>query len=327
MLVPNMHCRLVLALVAVSTFVSAQTPRTNVISGRKYARIVIRGALVVDGSGTPMAGPKDIVIENNRIVDVVALDPVALSMGRAKRPAGDVEIDATGKYVLPGLIDAHVHIQDERGGIPQPQQYELNIWLACGITTVRDVGSDTPKTLVLRKRSAAGDIAAPTILVYPMFGAPKTPELARAHVRELKEMGADGIKFMGIQRDIMEAARMRRTSWGCRLRITLASKRPTLGTISNSVRAASSIGTGFRTRRSTACSAFRPTITTTTKPTVSATAGISGAKRIRKNYRKCCRRWWTRMSPGIRRLAFMKPAAICSGPGRNPGSRNIYIPR
>ncbi|HML15379.1 MAG TPA: hypothetical protein VK419_00070, partial [Bryobacteraceae bacterium] len=158
---------------------SAQTPRTNVESGRRYARIVIRGGLVVDGSGTPMAGPKDIVIENNMITDVVPLDAVSLSQGRARRPAGDIEIDATGKYVLPGLIDAHVHTQDERGGIPQPQQYELNIWLACGITTVRDVGSDTHKTLELRRKSEAGEIAAPRIFIYPMFGNPKTPELAR----------------------------------------------------------------------------------------------------------------------------------------------------
>ncbi|HML16248.1 MAG TPA: amidohydrolase family protein [Bryobacteraceae bacterium] len=185
---------------------SAQTQRTNVESGRRYARIVIRGGLVVDGSGTPMAGPKDIVIENNTITDVVPLDAVSLSQGRARRPAGDIEIDATGKYVLPGLIDAHVHTQDERGGIPQPQQYELNIWLACGITTVRDVGSDTHKTLELRRKSEAGEIAAPRIFIYPMFGNPKTPELARAHVREIKEMGADGIKFLGINRDIMEAA-------------------------------------------------------------------------------------------------------------------------
>ena len=201
-----MQSRVVLAFLAVCAFVSAQTPRTNVVSGRRYARIVVRGALLVDGSGTPMAGPKDIVIENNMITDVVALDAVALSQGRARRPQGDVEIDATGKYVLPGLIDAHVHVQDERGGIPQPQQYELNIWLACGITTVRDVGSDTPKTIELRKKSEAGEIAAPRIFIYPMFGAPKTPDLARAHVREIKAMGADGIKFLGIQRDIMEAA-------------------------------------------------------------------------------------------------------------------------
>jgi len=51
---------ILLLLISVSAF--AQTPRTNVVSGRRYPRIVVRGAFVVDGSGTPMAGPKDIVI-------------------------------------------------------------------------------------------------------------------------------------------------------------------------------------------------------------------------------------------------------------------------
>jgi hypothetical protein len=39
---------------------------------------------------------------------------------------------------MPGLINAHGHVQEERGGVPQPLEYELNLWLACGITTVRD---------------------------------------------------------------------------------------------------------------------------------------------------------------------------------------------
>src|ERR1035437_1354151 len=93
-----------LALIAAGIAL-AQTPRTNVVSGRRYPRIVVRGAIVVDGSGTPAAGPKDIVIENNTITDVVALDGVSRSLDETRRPAGDIEIDATGKYVLPGLID------------------------------------------------------------------------------------------------------------------------------------------------------------------------------------------------------------------------------
>jgi len=179
--------------------------QTNVESGKKYPRIVIRGAMVVDGSGTPASGPKDVVIENGVIADVVSVDPMASGRG-GRRPAGDIVIDARGKYVLPGLIDGHAHVQDERGGIPQPLDYELKIWLACGITTVRDVGSDTRKTLELRRKAANGEVASPRIFIYPMFGEPKTPDLARARVRELQALTVDGIKFTGIKRDIMEAA-------------------------------------------------------------------------------------------------------------------------
>ena len=179
-------------------------------NGRRYVRLAIRNATIVDGNGTPASGPKDILIEGNRIVAVVPLDPVAMKEDGTKRLPADVEIDATGKYVLPGLIDAHVHVQDERGGIPQPLDYELKIWLSCGITTVRDVGSDTKKTLALRAKSAAGEVAAPRILVYPMFNAqapvPTNAEEARARIREYKAMGADGVKFLGVYRDVMEAA-------------------------------------------------------------------------------------------------------------------------
>jgi imidazolonepropionase-like amidohydrolase len=189
----------------VAGILAGQTSRAPA-PGRRYARLIIRNAIVVDGSGTPASGPRDIVIENNTITDVVALDPVALQMGRARRPAGDVEIDAAGKYVLPGLINLHGHIQEERGGVAQPLDYELKLWLASGITTVRDVGSDTKKALEYRRQSQEGTLAAPRFFLYPMFGRAKTPDEARARVHELKQLGADGIKFLGTNRNIMEAA-------------------------------------------------------------------------------------------------------------------------
>ncbi len=178
------------------------------VSGRRYARMVIRNATVIEGNGTPAAGPKDIVIENNLIRDVIPLDPVALGRNGGRRAPGDVVIDAAGKYVMPGLINAHAHTQDERGGVPMPVDYCLKLWLACGITTARDVGSDTAKTLQLRKQSAEGEIAAPRLFVYPMFNrnpAPHNATEARARIREFKAMGVDGLKLLGAYRDVMEA--------------------------------------------------------------------------------------------------------------------------
>ncbi|HKP85309.1 MAG TPA: amidohydrolase family protein [Blastocatellia bacterium] len=197
-----------LSCAILSQWTVAQTAKQIPATGKRYPRLVIRNAMIVDGNGTPASGPKDVVIEGNMISEVVPLDPVALKAGRARRPAGDVEIDATGRYVLPGLINAHAHVQDERGGVPQPVDYELKMWLACGITTVRDVGSDTKKTLVLRERSRNGEVAAPRVFVYPMFtslGPVRNAEQARARVREFKQMGADGIKLLGTDRDIMAA--------------------------------------------------------------------------------------------------------------------------
>lgn len=192
----------------VAPLTTARQLKQAPVSGNRYQRLIIRNAMVVDGNGTPASGPKDIVIEGNSIADVVPLDPVAVREGRAKRPTGDVEIDAAGKYVLPGLINAHGHVQYERGGTPQPVDYCLKLWLACGITTVRDVGSDTKQTLTLRDRSAKGEVVAPRLLIYAMFSYPPVPhnaEEARTRVREIKQAGADGIKILGVDRDIMAA--------------------------------------------------------------------------------------------------------------------------
>ena len=177
--------------------------------GVRAASLAIRNATIVDGNGTPARGPADILIEGNRIARIVWLDPVAVRSGTARRPTAATEIDATGKFVLPGMIDAHAHLQDERAGVPQPFDYTLKLWLACGITSVREVGADTTaKIIAVRDRSARGEVVAPRIFVYARFSNPPIPQTAdqaRTRVRELKAMGADGIKILGLDRDVMAA--------------------------------------------------------------------------------------------------------------------------
>lgn len=207
-----MVVRCVILLLVMASTLSAQP-----VSGKRYNRIIIRNAMIVNGNGTPASGPADITIEGNRIASISWLDPVSRSGGPnvsgtgtpASAASADVEIDATGKYVLPGLINAHAHVQDERGGIPQPLDYEFKIWLASGITSVREVGHDNVRALLqLRERSRLNSIEAPRIFVYARFSnspSPKTPDEARARVRMYKEMGVDGIKLVGTDRDIMAA--------------------------------------------------------------------------------------------------------------------------
>jgi len=173
--------------------------------GVRPRRLAIRNAMVIEGNGTPAEGPKDIVVEGNRIVDIVALDPVAVKAGTARRPQADVEIDATGQYVMPGLINLHGHVQEERGGIPQPLDYQLKLWLGMGVTTVRDVSSETAKTLQLRERSAAGQVAAPRLYVYARYAympVPRNEAEGRQRVRDLKAMGVDGLKLFGMDKDV-----------------------------------------------------------------------------------------------------------------------------
>jgi cytosine/adenosine deaminase-related metal-dependent hydrolase len=201
--------RLLLSLLAAALALDAADAQVRTVAhGQRYARFAIRNATIVDGNGTPARGPADVVVEGGTIAQVVFLDPVAVREGRGRRPPADAEIDATGKFLLPGLINAHGHVQEDRGGIPQPLDYELKLWLASGITTVRDVGADTRKVLELRERSNRGELPSPRIFVYARYATqpmPRTPEQARERIRDLKRMGVDGIKLGGIDRDLMQA--------------------------------------------------------------------------------------------------------------------------
>ena len=201
----------VLALTAFSLH-AQPSPTKGVTHGVRPPRLVIRNATIIDGNGTPARGPVDIVIEGNTIAQVVPLDPVAARRGTAVRPTGDVQIDATGKYVLPGLINNHTHMQSHRSGQSMGGfEYYMKLELANGITTVREVGAESNRgSIELRDKSARGEIVAPRIFVYPQFWNEegqkvKTPADARAHMQLLKRIGADGVKITGIDRDLMQA--------------------------------------------------------------------------------------------------------------------------
>ncbi len=176
------------------TCASGAEPPTH---GKRPARLVIRGAMVIEGVGTPVSGPRDILIEGRKIASIAPSNA-----GRGW--SADAEIDGRGKYVLPGFVNLHGHVQDERAGQPMPVDYCLKLWLASGITTVRDVGSDFAKAKAWRAQSQQGALPAPRLLLYRVFSA-RTPEEARERVRAFQAEGADGIKFLGAYRDVMEA--------------------------------------------------------------------------------------------------------------------------
>lgn len=180
-----------------------------------FKRLILRGAILIDGTGAPPNGPVDIVIEKNRIAKIVSLGGPGIEPDAEKRPkaeAGDREIDLTGMYVTPGLIDMHGHIGGKEQGTPA--EYVFKLWMGHGITTVRDPGSGNGIDWVLdeKAKSARNEITAPRIEAYVTFGqgrdeAPFTkPEEARKWVDEMAAKGADGVKFFGYRPDIMQAA-------------------------------------------------------------------------------------------------------------------------
>lgn len=179
-----------------------------------YTTLIIRGATLINGTGSPPYGPVDIVIHNNKIesIEVVGYPGVEISADdRPTLPADGHEIDASGMYVLPGFVDMHGHI----GGTAQgaSAEYVYKLWMAHGITTIRDpsCGNGLDWVLEEKNRSKANTITAPRIQAYTVFGAGKdepirSPKEAIEWVIQNKEKGADGIKFFGAPPDIMDAA-------------------------------------------------------------------------------------------------------------------------
>lgn len=178
--------------------VSSETK--GVESGQRYDRLIIRNVITIDGNGTPAKGPFDVFIAGNKIQSIRGANEKADAYAKENHV-----IDGKGMYLLPGLINIHAHIHDSRAGKPLPFEYVYKLWLACGITSVRDVGSNYAKTIDERRKSREGVIAAPRIFLY-MIAWAGSPEAARKRVQEIKKRGGDGVKIFGMDRDVMEAA-------------------------------------------------------------------------------------------------------------------------
>ncbi|MFN3237488.1 MAG: amidohydrolase family protein [Pseudomonadales bacterium] len=169
-----------------------------------FSRLVLDGAMIVDGLGSPPRGPVSIVIENERIAAIHNRPPPA--------EAGEQRMDVSGMTALPGFIDAHVHIGSPGQGLAGPvvpPEYVFKLWLAHGITTVRDVGSTMGLgwTVDHADRSNKGEITAPRIIPYAMFPGSvlTTSEAARKWVKAVHKRGAKGIKLRGGTREALSA--------------------------------------------------------------------------------------------------------------------------
>jgi imidazolonepropionase-like amidohydrolase len=163
-------------------------------------RIVLAASAVLDGKGHTLRDTR-IVVEDSKIV---AVDPAL------DQKAGPVDYDLRGMTVLPGWIDAHVHLAfsfDKSGKafpLDDPQEIALrtasNAWvtLMAGFTTVQSMGS--PAEVRLRDAIAQGLLPGPRILtaIEPLTGQGEktgTPDEIRAYIRKQKEAGADFIKI------------------------------------------------------------------------------------------------------------------------------------
>ncbi len=138
---------------------------------------------------------------------VIVSNGVITQIGDAKLvkvPKGVQAIDGTGKFLIPGLSDMHVHLMSDEDGFPDAlAEDEFKVMLANGITTIR-LMNGTPEHLVWRAKSERGEIIAPMIYAAsPQFIGRKSSHAyvvtneteARESVRKAKTDGYDYLKL------------------------------------------------------------------------------------------------------------------------------------
>lgn len=153
----------------------------------------IVGAHILPMTGNGQLHDQTVLIDGDRIV---AVGP----RGTTAVPAGYRSIDARGKYLMPGLVDMHMHLSPELGVAWDSTQRALAISLANGVTTAR-VMTGAPAHPAVRAKVRSGELAGPRLyLAAPGIADPNTPspDAARAKVKAAKSAGFDLIKAHGI---------------------------------------------------------------------------------------------------------------------------------
>lgn len=162
---------------------------------------VINNVTVVDVRTGALAADQTVVVAKNRIASV---GPAKA----AKYPRNATTVNAKGLFLIPGLWDMHVHLVFG-DWFPDAAEISLPLFIANGVTGVRDMGSELQEVQNLRNEIEAGRMLGPRIYTAgPMLDGPKprfpssiaiaTPEDGRRAVDELKVRGADFIKLQSL---------------------------------------------------------------------------------------------------------------------------------
>lgn len=140
--------------------------------------LAIVGATLWDGTGAAPVSDAVVLLTGDRIA-------CAGTRAQCPIPPGAERVEGTGRYLLPGLIDTHVHLLLQPGGITDPSfRVDLHDLLARGVTTVRDMGNNPERLL------AAVDSAGPAPRIFAMqlvagirFFSPETERTEDGHLR------------------------------------------------------------------------------------------------------------------------------------------------
>jgi imidazolonepropionase-like amidohydrolase len=163
--------------------------------------LAITHATVIDMAGATPLADQTVIIQNDRITDIGASNTVAI-------PRGAQILDAPGKFLIPGLVETHIHLT--AAGEPDgSRKFMLPLLLANGITSVRDMGGYLESLNPLRKEIAEGKRLGPRIVTPGPYldGSPPSfePSLvvtnaveASEDVHQLVALGVDFIKVQSI---------------------------------------------------------------------------------------------------------------------------------
>jgi hypothetical protein len=194
---------LLAVLLAASSLLSAQSvPRSRMLV---FLHVTVINPGANSGAG-PVEEDRAVVIREGRITAVTSAAGFAA-------PEWAKVVDASGKYMIPGLWDMHVH-SAFGDWFPRGREVILPLFVANGVTGVRDMGGDLPVLFAWRKEIAAGEIVGPQMVVsgpmldgylpgsketrFPSSLAVMTPADAVKAVNSLKAQGADFIKVQSV---------------------------------------------------------------------------------------------------------------------------------
>jgi imidazolonepropionase-like amidohydrolase len=155
------------------------------ISGSRAATLAIVGGTLIDGTGAAAVTDAAVIIHNGRIV---AVGP----RSKVKIPKHATVIDARGKSILPGLWDMHAHFEQVEWG---------PIYLAAGVTTVRDCGNEFEFITAVRDAIVQGRGLGPRLLLAGIVDGtgPLTIGVERVDTPEQARMWTDRYHAAGFQ--------------------------------------------------------------------------------------------------------------------------------
>jgi imidazolonepropionase-like amidohydrolase len=156
---------------------------------------------VIDATGSPPQHDMTVIVRDGRIAELGKSDAV-------QAPAHAKAVDGSGRYLIPGLWDMHVHTVFG-DWLPRDEKVMLPLFVANGVTGVRDMGSDLDVVATWRASIAAGRLLGPRMVVAgPMLDGPvpRFPSSApvanaadaRRIVDDLKARGVDFIKIQSL---------------------------------------------------------------------------------------------------------------------------------